>query len=135
MDENGYIQICKCIIDENSSIIDINNAIKTAKQCLTCSSNNPNFRNYNVALKEFLYWDCARNDILALDSSDITQILQKYKVVPNTHIGQCMFKCFQNTCVSVLPGENVIHKKFILYNKLLDLKNPLYALIVVVPEI
>lgn len=135
MDENGYISVCKCLINENSSTIDIDNAIKTAKQCLTCSSTNPNFRNYNVALQEFLYWDCARNDIIALVSSDITYILQKYNIVPNTHIGQCMFKCFQNACVNALPGENVIHKKFILYNKLLDLKNPLSTLIMVVPEI
>jgi tetrahydrodipicolinate N-succinyltransferase len=135
MDEYGYIRVCKCLIDENSSTVDINNAIKTTKLCLTCSSSNINHINYNVALKEVLYWDSARRDILEIVSSDMTPVLQKYKEIPKTHIGQCMFKCFQNTCVRILPGENIRHKKYILYNKFLDLNNPLSTLIMVVPEI
>ena len=136
MDETGYRKICNYLVEYNSSKEDCDNAINITKQCLTCDNNHPNADNYRHAASEVQYWSTARDTILPLDDNDkIKSVILQYTSLPKTHIGQCMLKCFQNTCTKKMPGKTISEKKSALYTILVDLKNPTQVILPVTPEI
>lgn len=105
MDEFGYQNIMRTLINYSSSDTTIRSCIYCAYQCITPNNNNPNLLHYQSVYNEFNTWATGYNAIgpsMLIDELKDTILLYNTYKFPSRHLAQCMLKAFTNKCAKLL---------------------------------
>lgn len=112
MDEHGYKNVMRSLIDYNTSDKTIYECIYLSHKCMT--QRDARVRQLDLSYNEFRIWATAYEEIngLQYNSKAIRDTIVQYnsEQFPCYHVSQCMFKAFINKAAKLF-SPNVTQEK------------------------